>query len=291
MRLGIGLPTYLGAPADAELVLAWAREADEAGFATVAVHDRPCHWTWDPLAALAAATAVTRRARLMTTVLILAARPAGLVAKQAAVIDQLSGGRLDLGVSPGARPVDFEALDGEFERRGARFDRQLERLVDLWSAARDGADERAGPPPIQQPGPPLWVGGYTQAAIRRAVRHGAGYVMGAAGSDAMAKRADELRRHASEARRSLEFAGMAYIAFGTDQETARQAEDNLLRYYGTLRRPFDELVHRGDADALAAQLDSYRRAGVDLLILMPTIPTLAQLRSLAEELLPRLPAE
>lgn len=289
MRLGIGLPTHLGAPPDPGLVLQWARLADEAGFAALTVHDRPNHWTWEPLAALAAVAPVTQHARLMTSALILPPRPEGLVAKQAAVVDQLSGGRLDLGLTPGARPIDFDALGGSFEQRGARFDRQLGRLGELWAAARGADDDTSGPPPVQVPGPPLWIGGYTDAAVRRAVRYGAGYIIGAAGSDAMAKRIPEVRRHASQRGRELEFAGMAYVAFGADNRTAERAERELLRYYGTLRRPFEEMVHRGGADALEAQLGEYRLAGLDLLILMPTIPDLGQLESLADELLPRFP--
>lgn len=290
MRLGIGLPTYLGAPPDPRLVMNWARLGDEAGFASLTFHDRPHHWTWEPLASLAAAAAVTQRARLMTTAMLLPPRPVELVAKQAAVVDQLSGGRLDLGLTPGARPVDFEALGGPFEQRGARFDRQLGRLVELWSAARGGDGEVSGPAPVQVPGPPLWIGGYTSTAVDRAVRYGTGYVMGAAGSEAMATRFPEVRQRADRAGRHLELAGMAYVAYGGDNQTAERAEQHLLSYYGTLRRPFEEMVHRGDADALAEQLDDYRRAGVDLLILMPTIPELGQLEALADKLLPRVAA-
>lgn len=288
MRIGIGLPTHLGAPPDARLVLDWARLADEAGFAALTVHDRPHHWTWEPLASLAAAAAVTHRARLMTTAMLLPPRPVELVAKQAAVVDQLSGGRLDLGLTPGARPVDFEALGGPFEQRGARFDRQLGKLVELWTAARGGDGEVSGPAPVQVPGPPLWIGGYTSAAADRAVRYGTGYMMGAAGSEAMGARFAEVRERAKHAGRNLDVAGMAYVAYGGDQRTAEQAEQHLLAYYGTLRRPFEEMVHRGDADALAEQVDDYRRAGVDLLVLMPTIPELGQLEALARKLLPRI---
>jgi hypothetical protein len=85
----------------------------------------------------------------------------------------------------------------------------------------------------------------------------------------MAKRIPEVRRQASERGRELEFAGMAYVVFGADDRTVERAERELLRYYGTLRRPFEEMVHRGDRDALEAQLGEYRQ-------------------SLAEELLPRL---
>lgn len=286
MRIGIGLPTYLGAGPDPQLVLDWARLSDEAGFAALAVHDRPNHWTWEPLMALAAAATVTRRARLMTSVLLLPPRAEGLVAKQAAVIDQLSAGRLDLGLAPGARPVDFEALGGPYEKRGTRFNQQLSTLVDAWAAARDG-DDVPGPPPFQDPHPPLWIGGYTDAAVRRTIRYGAGHVIGAAGSQAMARRTAEVREAARQAGREVIFAGLAYVAYGADRRTAEEAERQLLGYYGTLRRPFNEMVHRGEGEALEEQLNDYRRARLDLLILMPTIPELRQVELLAEALLPK----
>ena len=83
MQIGVGLPGYLGTAVDAALVLEWARRADEAGFAAVAAHDRPDHDAWDPLVTLAAVAPITRRVRLVTTVVVLPPRDAGLVAKQA----------------------------------------------------------------------------------------------------------------------------------------------------------------------------------------------------------------
>ncbi len=291
MRLGVGLPTFLGRPPQASLVVDWARAADEAGFAALGTHDRPSHWTWEPLTALAAASVVTTRIRLMTSVLLLPAREERHVAKQAAVVDQLSGGRLELGLAPGARPQDFDALGGRFEGRGPRFDRQLEALEQAWAAAQPLAIDAPGPPPVQHPHPPLWLGGYTDAAIRRALRHGHGYIFGAVGIDAAAERAPEIRRRAREAGRTIELACLAYVAVGADQRTAEEAERRLLEYYGTLRRPFDELVHRGDPEQLVESLAPYRAAGIDLLLLMPSIPELSQLDALARGVLPRLASE
>jgi alkanesulfonate monooxygenase SsuD/methylene tetrahydromethanopterin reductase-like flavin-dependent oxidoreductase (luciferase family) len=103
LKLGIGLPGYLGTLVDAGFVLDWARRADEAGFAALAAHDRPDHDTWDPLTTLAAVAPITRNARLITTTLLLPARDAGLVAKQAATIDVISGGRRNHRRPPSSR--------------------------------------------------------------------------------------------------------------------------------------------------------------------------------------------
>ncbi len=101
MKLGIGLPNTLAHETDRRLMLDWARLADEAGFDLLATIDKPNFDSWDPLVTLAGVAGVTSRARLATTILQLPNRNEVLVAKQAAVVDQLSGGRLVLGVAQG----------------------------------------------------------------------------------------------------------------------------------------------------------------------------------------------
>src|SRR5262245_61497639 len=108
MKLGIGLPNTLGYELDRELFLEWARVADDAGFHVAGTIDKPNSDSWDPLTTLTAAAAVTERIRLASTILQLPNRNEVLVAKQAAVIDRLSGGRLVLGVAQGGRADDYE---------------------------------------------------------------------------------------------------------------------------------------------------------------------------------------
>jgi alkanesulfonate monooxygenase SsuD/methylene tetrahydromethanopterin reductase-like flavin-dependent oxidoreductase (luciferase family) len=282
VKLAVGLPTFLGNPIDTAAVLDWARLADSAGFEAVAAHDKPNHHTWDPLATLAAVATITSRVRLATTILILPPRQEALVGKQAAVIDQVSGGRLDLGVAPGIRRDDYAALGVPFEHRGARFDRQLDALLAQW----DGGS--VGPASVQDPRPPLWLGGYTEAALRRAARIGDGYLFGASGIAAMTRRVPEIRAAAAAAGHDgMPIAGLAYFALTSYPDAAADSERNLLAYYGGLHRPFDELVHCGDADTIAEAVDRYREAGLDRLYLFPTIPALEQLEGLAAGVLPR----
>ena len=124
MHIGIGLPAGIPGVSDDE-VLEWARLADAGPFSSVGIIDRVVYPNWEPLIALAAAAAVTRRVRLMTTLLIGPVRDAVLLAKQAASIDALSGGRLTLGLGVGRRGDDYEAVGGNFHRRGSRFEQQL----------------------------------------------------------------------------------------------------------------------------------------------------------------------
>src|SRR5688500_16550015 len=110
MRVGVWMPNAMPFGLERGFFLDWVRLADEAGFDTLSTLDRPNYDMWDPLTSLAAAAAVTQRIRLATTTLPLPNRNEVLVAKQAAVIDRLSEGRLTLGVSLGSRPDDYQVF-------------------------------------------------------------------------------------------------------------------------------------------------------------------------------------
>jgi alkanesulfonate monooxygenase SsuD/methylene tetrahydromethanopterin reductase-like flavin-dependent oxidoreductase (luciferase family) len=270
-------------------MLDWARIAEDAGFAALGAHDKPNHDTWDPLATLAGVAVATSRIRLATTALLLPPRDEALVAKQAAVVDQLSSGRLDLGVAVGLRADDFELFGRSMAGRGARFERQLARILALWREARETAESGAGmgPVPVQDPHPPLWVGGYAPAAVSRAVAHGDGYIFGAADIELIAARIRELRSACDEAGRAhLPTAALAYALPSTDEAELDDGERLLLRYYGTLRKPYRELVVWGDAETVAARLREYEATGLDLLYLLPVARTTGPLERLARDVLP-----
>ena len=289
MKLGIGLPTWHGSAATGRDVLDWARRVEDAGFHAVAVHDRPFHDTWDPLAALAAVAAVTERVRLVTGALLLPMRDEALVAKQAAVIDRVSNGRLDLGVALGARPEDFGLFGKTPAGRGRIFEKQLERMTQLWADAQATVDtgEAAGPASIQQPGPALWVGGYSPAAIGRAMRWGQGYILGAPGVEMIRGRVPEVRKAAEEAGRSpFPIAALAYVLPGSTPEELAEGERLLLRYYGSLRKPFVEMVHTGTSEDVLGTVQAYRDAGVDVLHMIIVSRDPAKIDLLARDVLP-----
>ena len=280
MKLGIGLPGYLGTLVDARFVLDWARRADEAGFAALAAHDRPDHDTWDPLTTLAAVAAITRNARLITTTLLLPARDAGLVAKQAATIDVISGGRFELGVGVGVREQDFGALGSELRGRGRRLEQQLKQINDVWQAAIERGEETGvlGPPPVQRPRPPIRVGGYQPRAYRRAVELGDGYFFGNAGVETMRAKIPEIREVYRQAGRpDLPIGGLSYFAATAEPARLAQAEANLTHYYGSLAKPFDQLALTGDEPTLRDKVNAYDEAGVDILYMFPVLPEFEQL--------------
>ena len=107
------------------LLLEWAREADQGPFSTLGTHDRPAWDGFECMTALGAAAAVTSRIKLASLVLIAPLRSAGVIAKQAATVDALSGGRLTLGVGIGPRRDDYELAGARFGTRGRVLDEQM----------------------------------------------------------------------------------------------------------------------------------------------------------------------
>src|SRR3954452_7399354 len=133
MEVGIGLPATIPG-VTGEQLLEWARRADARGFSSLGTIDRLVYGNYESLIALAAAAAVTQRIRLATTILIAPFRGnAALLAKQAATLDHLSGGRLVLGVAVGGREDDYEASGVDFHTRGRRFDEMLEEWERIWA--------------------------------------------------------------------------------------------------------------------------------------------------------------
>jgi probable F420-dependent oxidoreductase len=138
---------------------------------------------YDPFTALAWLAGRTRRVELGTTVIIVPYRHPLQTARVAANIDRLSGGRLILGVGAGWAAQEFEALGLPFHRRGAMTDDYLDAIKTAWAAdvaSHDGPfvsfrDVHTAPRPLRTPRPPIWVGGASDAALRRAVHHGDGW--------------------------------------------------------------------------------------------------------------------
>jgi len=141
------------------------------------------HAFHEPFVLFGFCAGVTRRIELVTGIVILPQRQTALVAKQAAAVDVLSGGRLRLGIGVGWNTVEFEALGENFKNRGKRVEEQLEVMRLLWTnelVTYDGQWHRvpdAGirPLPVQQP-IPVWMGGDSEVVIRRAARLADGWI-------------------------------------------------------------------------------------------------------------------
>ena len=189
MRFSLGLPTHRIDKATefltGDAVAQIARAAEAAGFDAVFVTDHPAppadwivgggHHTLDPFVALAWAGAATTTLRVQTNLFVPAYRHPLLSAKVVASLDLLSGGRVILGVGAGYLEGEFAAVDANFAGRNDVLDHAIRTMRAAWTGEPvDGV--LSLPRPGQQPGPPIWIGGNSTRAIRRAVELGDGWV-------------------------------------------------------------------------------------------------------------------
>jgi len=250
----------------------WAQAAEALGYSHIEVADHvfgatargdwkpvynetdPFHETFTTLAFLAA---VTKTIQLTSGVLILPQRQTGVVAKQAAEVDLLSGGRLRLGVGVGWNHVEYEALGMEWTTRGARQAEQITVMRKLWTEAlvtfkgrfHDLQSVNIVPPPVQRP-IPVWFGGSSDAVIRRAARIGDGWMPIMTPDAAAEEKLAGLHAHLREFGRDPK-------AFGLE---------------GWLR------MNEANPDQWAAGVTGWRRLGAQMVMLYPMyrMPTFDQ---------------
>jgi alkanesulfonate monooxygenase SsuD/methylene tetrahydromethanopterin reductase-like flavin-dependent oxidoreductase (luciferase family) len=279
MDIGIGLPNATRG-IDRRGIVDWAQRADRAGFSTLSTIDRVAYLNYEPLIALAAAAAVTERIRLTTNILIAPLRSnTALLAKQAATIDQLSGGRLVLGLGVGLREDDYEVSGIDYHTRGRFFERQLDELMRLW--AGEGG---VGPEPANGRRPSLLIGGGADAAFRRAAKYADGWTMGGGDPDLFRDAIVRLRTAWDEAGREDEprKVALSYFCLGADAEAL--AERNFGHYYAWLGEYAGVIAATAakGAESVRELLAGFEAAGADELILLPGSPDPEQVDLLAE---------
>jgi alkanesulfonate monooxygenase SsuD/methylene tetrahydromethanopterin reductase-like flavin-dependent oxidoreductase (luciferase family) len=275
MNIGIGLPSTIPG-ATGEMIVTWARRADEARFSSVGVLDRVAYDSFEPMTVLAAAASVTERVRLVTMILISPLRNTALLAKQAASLDALSGGRLTLGVAIGAREDDYDATGADHRTRGKRLDEQLAALPMIWE------ENVIGPKPVQARGPELLIGGSSDVVFARVARYADGYAHGGGPPKAFASAARKARAAWIDAGRPGQprLWGQGYFALGDAEAGA-----NYLRHYYAFTGPFAEKIAAGlltTPQAILQFIRGYEEEGCDELVLFPTVASLDQLERLAE---------
>ena len=181
---------YLGFPATTEAIVKTAVKAEEMGFDAlfvndhVIVDDSPRSESWrnvyDPLMVLSYVAACTSKVLLGTSVLIMPYRNPIVTAKMIATLDQMSGGRAIVGVGSGWNEAEYNALGIPFHQRGARTSEYLRIWQACWAPGATTFHGRffsfdnmhVNPKPLQQPHPPLWIGGSSEASLRRAAHFG-----------------------------------------------------------------------------------------------------------------------
>jgi alkanesulfonate monooxygenase SsuD/methylene tetrahydromethanopterin reductase-like flavin-dependent oxidoreductase (luciferase family) len=279
MDIGIGLPNAVRG-VDRPGIVEWARRAEEAGFSSLGTIDRIAYPNYESLIALAAAAAVTERIGLMTDILIAPLRSnTALLAKQAATIDSLSGGRLTLGLAVGGRPDDFEISGVDFHGRGHIFEQQLREMASIWRG-----DTSVGPPPANGERPGLLIGGTSDIAFQRAARHADGWTMGGGTPDMFTQALEKLNAAWSAAGRQGKPRTMALFYFVIDDNAEQLASQSLGDYYAFLGDYAQQIVAGAakSADTVKQYLTAFEAAGADELICFPASTDLDQVDRLAD---------
>jgi probable F420-dependent oxidoreductase len=280
VEIGVSLPN-LGPIADKAMVERLAREGEELGFASLWVSDHivlptrmaprypyraggippfaPDHPLLEPLATLAYVAGLTRRALLGTSVLIIPYRNPVFTAKALATIDVLSGGRLILGAGIGWMEEEFAALGADYPHRGEVTDEYLALMRALWKGGETTFEGRhyrvegiwSVPRPVRG-SIPVWIGGNSPPALRRAARLGDGWhgirLTPQEVRQARAALGDLLRRH-----------GRSLNGFTLSMRTALEVTDRPL--------PPTRTPCTGTPEQVAEDVRAYREAGVDHLVL------------------------
>ncbi|GLX49094.1 luciferase [Streptomyces hygroscopicus subsp. hygroscopicus] len=254
MNIGIGLP--IGDPGQ---LTNWARRADAGPFSSLGLLDRVVYDNPEPLAALAVLAGATSRIRVQTEVLLAPTRDTVLLAKQAATIDRMTGGRLVLGLGVGTRGDDYAAVGADMRTRGRRLDEQLAVMRRLWSGADHGDGVGPiGPLPSRPGGPQVLLGGFRPAALERVARWADGY-LAAAPLPMVADLFDTVRKAWREHDRagSPRLVAQVSVALGPTR-VVEQARDALTDYYA-----FTGMADRMAADMLTTP-DTIRAAVTSL---------------------------
>lgn len=302
----IGPQVHPREPIDHEEVRAYLRRAEELGFHSVWVTEQSGFnagaAALENVTLLSYAAGVTDRLRLGVAVLLITLRNPVHLAKSLASLDQLSHGRLIVGVGLGASPEIYGAYGLSAERRVARFNEILSYIQGLWTEDDLNFEEQFFqvkhanllPKPFQKPHPPIWFGGSAPAALKRAVRRASGFI--GAGSSSTA----EFKSHVQILRRELEAEGKdpagfhltkrVFLAVDSDRERAgRRLREWFGSYYGRPERA-DHVAVWGSPAECVEQLGEVVSAGARLIVLSPVFDHMEQMEVLSEEVAPHLSA-
>lgn len=282
MQIGCHLPTQ-GPVATRSALMTFARQAETRQMASLWVSDHvvfprmgnmnypsgsfphaPDTPYLEPVTVLAATAMCTERVRLGSSVFILGHRNPVVMAKMLTTIDTLSQGRLICGVGVGWWREEFAALGIPFEARGRQADEMLQVFKTLWTDPNPhftGEFYRLGnlgfaPKPVQQPHPPLWIGGHSQAALRRAVTFGDGWHASSQSPAQIEAHLQRLRQAAEAARRPFETLALS-LRLKLSADAVQGSRQAIIDQYGAYKQlGIQHLVVDFRRDDLSAMLET-----------------------------------
>jgi probable F420-dependent oxidoreductase len=252
-----------------------------------------------PLQTLTYAAACTEKLRLGCAVFVLPLHNPLHLAKAISSLDCLSHGRVEVGVATGGQGRPFSAFGVDADRPVARFNEALALMKACWTEPEINFDGRwwklqgasMEPKPVQEPHPPVWFGGSAPAGMRRAVRHGDGFM--GAGSQTTPQFAEQVKVVREElsaqgrAPDTFRIGKRVYVHVEADVALGRRRlEDALTRHYGG--GSWSQQVLAGPAEECAAGIRAVANAGAELIMLNPLVDDAQQLERLAAEVIPAL---
>jgi alkanesulfonate monooxygenase SsuD/methylene tetrahydromethanopterin reductase-like flavin-dependent oxidoreductase (luciferase family) len=263
----------------------WARRAEARGFSTLGTIGRIAFPSYDELAVLSAAAAVTERIRLMTDILLGPIYNPVLLARDAASVDQLSRGRFVLGAGVGLRKDDFDTVGAEWSNRGRRWDAALDLMHSIWRGEPPpGSDQPVGPRPANGQNVAMMFGGNSDRSIARVAKWGIGWTMSSGQPvevvpDSIAR----IRSAWAEAGREGDphFTVLTYFALGPNAEVGAR---NLGDYYGFLGPYVERIIAAAHKtpESVHEFASRHEAAGTKEVIFFPAIPEVDQVDLLAE---------
>jgi probable F420-dependent oxidoreductase len=303
MRFAISIPQYArDGRFDDDAVRAHLRRVEELGlFESAWVQEQVigAAGSLAPLQTLTFAAACTVQLRLGCAVFVLPLHNPLHLAKAISSLDCLSHGRVEVGVATGGRGRPFAAFGVDPDRPVARFNEALALMKACWTEREFDFDGQwwklqgatMEPKPVQKPHPPVWFGGSVPAGMRRAVRHGDGFMgAGSQTRDRFAEQVKVVREELKAQARdpdTFRIGKRVYVHVDDDAARAQQLlEDALTRHYG--RGGWSEHMYAGPAEVCIAGLRTVAAAGAELILLNPLVDDAEQLERLAAEVIPAL---
>jgi len=309
-QFGLAIRNFVGPREvpDVQGLYAYARRAEELGFESLWAWDHillgvePSFPILDSITTLGAIAARTSRIKLGTGILVLPLRNPVVAAKALGSLDVISGGRLILGVAAGWYAREFDAVGVPFKQRGRQFERNLDVLIRLWTQERvtlrvDELNLREAvmvPRPVQSPRPPILIGGYVDAVLRRVATSSDGWLTYFYTPESFSRNWAKVKAFAREAGRdpaTLTATNQLAVYVGRSRaETAADMRQWLSTEWDTAawsESTLEHAVHGSPAECIE-QLRAHVATGVDRLILIPYRYQPEQVERIAREILPGL---
>ena len=300
---GISIPqVFFDGPIDMPLIERWTKKAETLGFESL--------WTQEaitgavpilePVTLLSYLAAITEKVRLGTSVIVAPLRNPIQLAKSLGSLDHMSGGRLTVGLGLGGNLNDIPPFGFSGEKRVRRFTETIEVMKALWTQSEahfqgefwqlDGL--KMEPKPLQSPHPPIWLGARHVNALKRAVRHGDGWMgAGSSTTNSFLTAVDQTRMYLEEADRdpaSFTISKRVYVAVDNDED---RAEARLEEWFGKRYGNADlgsQVSVWGSTQKITEELAKITQGGAEMVLINPAFDDMEHLDALMEEVIPNI---